>query len=119
MSSNDDEELPEDVPDDASDPKLVERKRRRKRKSADEAQEFWRGIFATEIGRREMWKLLEAGSFTSVRFDCGPNGFPQPEATWFHAGEHELVQRIHDSWQILDFEGVHRMRSEYDPRFPK
>lgn len=119
MIDEDEDDLPENAPDDAADPKQADRKRRRKRKASDEAAEFWQGIFATEIGRRELWGLLEAGGFSTTRFDCGPNGFPQPEATWFHAGEHALVHRFYDSWEILDYDGVRLMRREHDGRFPK
>ena len=36
-------------------------------------------------GRQEMWGLLQAAHAFEERFACGPNGFPQVEATWFHA----------------------------------
>lgn len=105
--------------DDTSSPRQIETKKRRIAREKREAEDFWRAVFASEVGRREMWGILAAGHFTETRFGVGPTGFPQPEASWFHAGEREIVQRLYDSWQIRDHKGVFLMRCEHDSRFPK
>lgn len=113
------EEPREGDPRNVADPRKVESEAKRIRRYKREAGEFWRGVFASEVGRREMWAILQAGHWSETKFACGPNGFPQPEATWFAAGEQALAQRLHDSWDIIDHEGVHLMKREHDPRYPK
>ncbi len=114
MSDDGDEQINED---DAAEPKAVDKKKRRIKRDDKEAREFWRKIFADPIGRREMWGILAQAHVFEERFACGPNGFPQAEATWFHAGEQALGQRLLQSWQIMSFVGVHLMLRENDPRF--
>lgn len=96
-----------------------ERQENKRTREDREKREFWAGVFAHPVGRREMWGLLnEAGTFEE-KFACGPNGFPQVEATWFHAGAHAFGQRLYLSWLILARDGVIQMHDELDPRFPK
>ena len=110
----------EGIADDAGDPKQVERKVKRVKLDRREADEFWRGVFVSPVGRREMWGIIGAQAHAfEERFACGPNGFPQSEATWFHAGEQALGQRLYQSWFLIDPEGVMKMLREHDPRFPK
>lgn len=82
-----------------------------------EAEQFWKAVFSSEVGRREMWGILASAHAFDERFACGPNGSPQSEATWFHAGEQALGQRLFLSWQRLDRDGVWKMQDEHDPRF--
>ena len=84
-----------------------------------EAQKFWEWAFQSDIGRRELWGILKEAHAFGEHFACGPNGFPQPEATWFHAGEQSLGMRLFLSWQVLSPEGVRLMLLEHDPRFKK
>lgn len=94
------------------------RKRETKRQIAErESVTFWRAVFGSDIGRREMWGLLQATHAFETVFACGPNGFPQSEATWFKAGEQSVGQRLHQSWFKVAREGVMLMHDEYDPRF--
>lgn len=105
--------------DDAASPRKVNRKRREKDRQEVESKEFWRGVFASPVGRREMWKLLQDAHTFEERFACGPNGFPQPEATWFQAGEQSLGQRIYRTFARDHLEGVLQMHHENDPQFKK
>jgi hypothetical protein len=89
----------------------------RRRSTELEAKAFWKSVFADPVGRREIWGLLAQAHPFEERFACGPNGFPQTEATWFHAGEQALGLRIFQSLSIIDREGVFKMLDEYDPRF--
>jgi hypothetical protein len=119
-----DDELPDDEPapppqDNAGSGRELRRKRTRTRTQLKEAEEFWTRVFADPVGRREMWAILQAGHYFEERFACGPNGFPQPEATWFHAGEKALVERLYLSWARFDRAGVFLMHDEHDARFSR
>ena len=109
----------EDAQPNAADPKAVREQRRRAKRADDKATDFWRRVFADPVGRREMWQLLDELHTFETRFACGPNGFPQVEATWFHAGEQNFGLRLYHSWLRLDHEGVRLMHTEHDPRFQK
>lgn len=104
---------------DAGDPDAVKRRAKKLKFDARESADFWRGIFSTPVGRREMWGLLQACHFNETKFSCGPNGFPQPEATWFALGEQEVGRRLFDTWLINSRDGVLKMLDEHDPRFAK
>ena len=112
-------EQPEDEPDNAADGRKVKRRERRLDRERREGEEFWRGIFASEVGRREMWAILSASGIRAERFGAGPNGFPDPNATWFRLGVQTVARELLDNWQVKDFEGVHMMLREHDPRFAK
>lgn len=103
--------------DDAASPSAIKEKGRRLSREQREALDFWRGIFSTPIGRREMWKLLTEAHTFEERFACGPNGFPQPEATWFQAGEQALGQRMYRSWARDHRVEVLLMHDENDKSF--
>lgn len=96
------------------------RKRIRKAEFAEnQSREFWKRVFADPVGAREMWGILQACHAFETKFACGPNGFPQPEATWHALGEQSVGRRLYDSWLLLDRDGVLRMQDEHDPRFKK
>ncbi len=101
-----------------TDPKSVRRARDRSRRTEQEEASFWRAVFNDKVGRRVMWELLtqDCGGF-SPPFACGPNGFPQPEATWFAAGKYAIGQRLYQRWMQLAREGLLAMTDEHDPRF--
>ena len=126
MSDEDDPEIESPIaeqepgePDDAASERQAERKEKRLARWRREDHKFWRDALATEIGRRAVWQILQAGHFTEQRFACGPNGFPQSEATWFEAGKRAVVQDIHNSLDVIDHEGVYLMKCEKDPRYAK
>lgn len=95
-----------------ADPVAINRHRRRAKKTEDEAGDFWREVFSTPIGRREMWGILANGGAFNERFATGPNGFPQPEATWCQAGEQRLAFRLYLSWLKRCPDGVALMLTE-------
>ena len=107
------------TPDNAADPTRLKRQKRRVEMDGNEAEDFWRGVFATPVGRREMWGLLHRAGITEARFGAGPNGFPDPHASFFRAGVKSVADAFLDAWTIRDFEGVRMMRLENDPRWPK
>lgn len=123
------EEHPEEMPGVAeieqthnlNDAGEVRRRRKRIDNEHEQAAKFWRDVFSTTVGRREMWGLLKAtqpdGNPFDPSFPCGPNGFPQPEATWFRAGQYALGQAIWQSWLRLAPDAAVLMLQENDPRF--
>lgn len=104
----------------AADEAGLARARQRNESYAKQRENFWRGVLADPVGRRELWAILgiEAHAF-EVKLACGPNGFPQTEATWLALGEQMLGQRMFQTLQLVDFEGSYLMLAEHDPRFKK
>lgn len=109
-----------DVAPNAADEKVLAEQRVRKASYAKQREAFWCNVLADPVGRQEIWAILgfEAHAF-EVKLACGPNGFPQPEATWMALGEQMLGQRIYQTLQTVDFEGAFLMLAEHDPRFKK
>ena len=66
-----------------------------------------------------MWGVLEALKAFEVNFACGPNGFPQAEATWFNAGVSNSGQRLFLSWLKIARPGVLAMLDEHHRDFAK
>ena len=104
---------------DASSKQSLRKRERKRDRALREKDIFWKQVFSSEVGRREMFDILTQCHAFEERFACGPNGFPQPEATWFHAGEQAVGQRLFQSWCILDRAGAFAMLDECDPRFFK
>lgn len=82
-----------------------------------EASDFWRRVFTDRIGRREMWRFFhtEAHAFND-HFAASPVGFPDPHATFFHAGEQSLGLRLYHRCLRFAHQGVGFMHIEHDPR---
>lgn len=122
----DEQDAPDDPPseplaeyehDNASDPKAVRKKAERVKRAKDDGKDFWRKSLSTAIGRAEIWALLQSAGTFEERFACGPNGFPQPEATWFYAGSQAFGQRFYQSLVVIDRVNVFLMHDENDVRF--
>lgn len=97
------------------------RRQRGKRMDAEirrrEHDAFWRGCLSTAIGRRAVFEYLASCRYKQNTFACGPNGFPQPEATWFQTGERAAAERLADSLMVIEPGSFHLMLAENDPRF--
>jgi hypothetical protein len=102
---------------DAGDKKSLSKRQRNIDYHRRQAAEFWKGVFASPVGRREMWAILQSMHTFEQRFQCGPNGFPNPDATWYALGEQNSGRRLYDSWLLLARDGVLLMQDELDPRF--
>lgn len=100
-----------DIPN-AADPKRLGRQRDRARREEEEARAFWRAVFGSPIGRREMWRLLALGHAFEERFATPDK--PR-EATWILAGEQRLAFRLYRTWQAFDLDAVALMHRENDP----
>lgn len=103
----------------ADSPETERKRKSRIKREFDEAVQFWSDCLKSQIGRRELWKLLQSAHTFEDRFACGPNGFPQVEATWFQAGEKAFGQRLWLTLQKYDLAGIMLMHSEHDDRLAK
>jgi hypothetical protein len=105
---------------DLTDPVKYRQSRDKVKREAQEEESFWRSVFDSKIGRRVMWRLLQDDCHGfSPPFACGPNGFPQHDATWFQAGQYAIGQRLYQRWRHMVRDGVALMEDENDPRFMK
>ena len=120
---DDDPDPPQDEPenagaaDDAADPKAIKKRTVSLKQKQQIARGWWHHAFSTEVGRRELYSLLRDSHAFDERFACGPNGFPQPEATWFEAGKQAFGLALYHFWLSVDRDGVNAMLDENDPRF--
>ena len=124
---SDDEDLDNDAPAtddetpvaDAASRKAYARKLTEIEQRQRESQAFYEAVFATPLGRREMWAILERAHAFEDRFACSPNGSPYPESTWFQAGEKSVGTSLYLSWLKLVPNGVTLMLQEnYGPLKP-
>ena len=80
---------------------------------------FWKAVFNDPIGRAEIWRLLDdAGAFKRP-FQIGPGGFPQPDATWFKAGQKQIGLEWFLQWLGMEPANVLLMMTENQPGLPK
>jgi hypothetical protein len=117
----DDEPLPSDqVTVDAASPAGLKQQRRTQKRIAEDAKDFWKRVFATPVGRHEIWNILnnDMHAFTTI-FAAGPTGVPDPNAAWYRLGEQNLGLILYHRWMAIDPEGVRLMHIENDPRFAK
>lgn len=121
MSDEPDDDQPQlelaDLGQNAADLDQLQKRLTARQIAQRESDRFWLTVFSTEAGRREMWGILTAAHTFEERFAVGPNGFPQSEATWFHAGEQAFGQRLYQKWLAQDPENVILMHIENDARF--
>jgi len=109
-----------DIPstnDDAADEKKVQRRRQKIKSEEKHEADFWRQAMNSEVGRRSIWKLLIQSNTFEQRFACGPNGFPQTEATWFQAGEQSFGLRFYHMLARNDRILLLKMHDENDPYY--
>lgn len=83
---------------------------------ARRSREFWRGVLSSDVGRAEVWALLQDAHAFDEKFAVGPSGFPQPEHTWFMAGEQAFGYRLFLTMMRHDRENVALMLAEHEPR---
>lgn len=99
-----------------------ETKAQRIERELREADNFWRGILATVIGRRELWRIAcgSGGAHAfETKFPAGPTGFPDANAAWHARGEQDFGLRLYHHWLQLDPAAVGQMHRENDSRFQK
>lgn len=89
----------------------------KQKKHEREDLDFQLHMWSSEAGRRFAWSILQNSHAFETRFACGPVGFPDDKATWFHAGEQDLGLRFYQTWLLQNPEGVMQMHRECDARF--
>src|ERR1035437_10385715 len=119
VDQSDDPAQSDTSPVDAADPAVHRRRLTKAALHHGDVQRFWQKIFDDPVGRAEMWGILQQAGTFDDRFGVGPNGFPQPEASWFHMGARSLGIRLFQSWVVLARDGVFLMQDEHDPRFTR
>ncbi len=104
---------------DAASPEGLRTQKRKQKRANEDSEDFWRMVFTSEAGRREMWTLLGEGNLHafSVNFAVSPNGSPYTEAAWYHRALQDFGLQLYLKWQSIDPEGVKMMHIENDPRF--
>lgn len=93
----------------------VRKQKRQIRRKDRESADIWAPMLGTEIGRRELYGILEKCGTFEQRFATGPNGFPQSEATWMHAGEQRVGVWLYLMWLKLDPANTNLMLLENHP----
>ena len=113
----DDQRLISELPTiDASDPQLARNQREAALRRERETIMFWTRCLQSAVGRRVLWDLISRDCHAfEPTFGVGPNGFPQAEASWFHAGEQSVGQRLYRTLLRYDTAGVLLMHQEHDP----
>lgn len=105
---------------DLSDEKHASRKRNQDQRDKEEEDNLLRAILNERIGRRYLYRWLQAAHTFETNFAVTPEaGFPNQYMTWFLAGQKELGQQLFFSWLKLDPDKVKAMLDENDFRFVK
>lgn len=123
MIDEEDEEHESDILEptrDLSDQKHASRKRNQDQRDKEEEDSLLRAILNERIGRRYLYRWLQAARTFETNFAVTPDtGFPNQYMTWFLAGQKELGQQLFLSWLKLSPENVKTMLDENDFRFVK
>jgi len=86
----------------------------------EKAREFWSRSLRDPVGGQILFNLLrELHVFEDAQFGCGPNGFPQPEATWHAAGQRDFGLRLYRTLIKHDREAVFALHDRFDPLFAR
>lgn len=104
---------------DAGSPEGVKKQIKAKRTRERDAAEFYRMVFASPVGRREMWSILMRLHPFERRVGVSPGGQPDHDASVAYAAETQAGQNLWKSWLRLDREGVLKMMDEHDPEMRK
>lgn len=107
---------------DASDNSTRRTKESRVKREAREADAFWKAVFESAVGRREMWRIVAspAGAHAfEVRFGVGPAGVPDSLASWYERGAQDFGLRLYHEWLRREPASVALMHQEHDSRFEK
>ncbi len=81
-----------------------------------ERVQFWNAVMHSDVGRREMWGLLQDAHFDSDQFGISPAGFPDPMASWLNRGAQAFGYRMFLTLLKHAREGTLLMLQEHDHR---
>lgn len=110
---------PETPVESSVEPKTYRTKSRELAMREAEREQFWRAVLASDVGRREMWGILQDAHFDADRFGVGPSGVPDLAATWLSRGEQAFGYRIFLTLLRHDRAGALRMLEEHDHRLAR
>lgn len=101
-------------------PNAADRKRHKRikdaaKREAQDSEAFWKSVFGSPAGRREMWTIIDAMHYRKERFVESGNGSPWREATWAEAGIQRIGFQLYLKWTGIDPEGVALMLRENEP----
>ena len=104
--------------DNAADDTKIRARRRAAKFDEKREAEVWQRTLSEPVGRRAIWLLLQsANTFGPFPFATGPNGFPQPEASWYTAGQRDFGLRLYHMLAKFDRIAVLQMHDENDSYF--
>ncbi len=98
----------------------VRRQRVKQLTEQEHAREFWSRSLRDPIGGKIIFTMLrDLHAFEDERFACGPNGFPQPDATEYQRGQRDFALRFYRTLVCYDREAVFALHDQLDPFFAK
>lgn len=101
-------------PADAADDQGTKDQEDKTKIEAREASMFWRGVLSDNVGRREVFKLLQNMDAFDVPFAASPIGFPDPNATFFKAGKISAGQIFYQMLAITARDELFAMQDEFN-----
>jgi hypothetical protein len=108
--------LPSDEIANAADEKGIRRQKTKSTRAKNEAAEFWKLVFESPVGRREMWGILQNGDAFGERYKVAADGSYDPVLAARHAGEQALAFRLYLTWMKFAPGSVALMVQENDPQ---
>lgn len=82
---------------------------------ARECAAFWQFVLADRIGRREIFKLLKMiRAFETSPFASTPIGFPDPNATFYNAGQIDLGRQVYQMLAIVARGELFALQDEFN-----
>lgn len=111
--------FPESRVQDNASPRTNRDKERELAVRESEREQFWKAVFHSDVGRREMWGILHDAHFDEDRFGVSPSGAPDPLASWLNRGEQAFGYRLFLTFMRYARPGVLQMLDEHDHRLAK
>ncbi len=106
----------EDRTANAADAGAINMQKERAKRVQNRTADFWQANLATKEGRYEWWQIFLRGGLFQAPFRSS-NGFPDPNATFFAAGQYAFCQGLYQQAMAADIDGVRQMLVENDGTF--
>jgi hypothetical protein len=85
----------------------------------EQVRAWWSNALRHPVGGKIIWGLLQDAHTFETKMACGPNGFPQSEATWYALGEQMFGQRLYRTLVLHDREALFALHDKFDSQFVK
>lgn len=103
----------------AVDQRDMAKQEQKARHRSKQIEKFWTTVLTMPGAQDALWDFLAwAGTFED-RFACGPNGFPQPDASWHNAGKRSAGEYWRDKLMAHNPEAYIEFLKGRHPSFPK